>query len=243
MKNYKTIPIHPAYEVSECGTSVRRISNQKEVAINDQYKYTNTDMNPSYQKLQKDIKETIDNLGVSDSEKKELEISILGNPKIKSKTGYKYVTLYYGENDTVTLPVRIPVHRLVAKTFLPPPASEKHVWVNHKDGNKENNHVSNLEWTTISENIQHKYDTGLYKSPTGKDHWMYGRKVCDDTKKKMSEKKLGENHPKFKGWFVVNGIQYGSAIQAAKANNTDPNTIRRRCASDKHPEYMFVPKK
>ena len=53
------------------------------------------------------------------------------------------------------------VHRLVAETFLP--SSYENLQVNHKDGNKLNNHVSNLEWITASENIKHAYRIGLNK--------------------------------------------------------------------------------
>ncbi len=49
------------------------------------------------------------------------------------------------------------LHRLVAKAFIP---NEKEQ-VNHKDGNKLNNHVDNLEWVTRSENALHAYKTGL----------------------------------------------------------------------------------
>lgn len=45
------------------------------------------------------------------------------------------------------------VHRLIAETFLPNPDSLPEV--NHKDGDKANNHVSNLEWVSKSQNAQH----------------------------------------------------------------------------------------
>ena len=54
------------------------------------------------------------------------------------------------------------VHRAVAKAFIPNPQGKP--CVNHKDGNKLNNHVSNLEWVTYSENERHSYDV-LGKKP------------------------------------------------------------------------------
>lgn len=53
------------------------------------------------------------------------------------------------------------VHRLVALAFLPKP-TEEDIWeVNHRDGNKENNDVTNLEWVTRRGNIQHSWDIGI----------------------------------------------------------------------------------
>lgn len=58
-------------------------------------------------------------------------------------------------------PKMMRVHRLVAEAFIP--NNNGHPCINHKDGNPQNNHVSNLEWCTQKENVQHAYDTGLRK--------------------------------------------------------------------------------
>ena len=67
---------------------------------------------------------------------------------------YKVITL---RNNGVKKQFR--VHRLVAESFIPNLDNKEHV--NHIDGNKANNSVSNLEWATALENNVHAYKTKL----------------------------------------------------------------------------------
>ena len=59
-------------------------------------------------------------------------------------------------------------HRIVANTFIPNPLNKP--CINHIDGNKNNNNISNLEWCTHSENTIHAYKTGLEKKVFGENH-------------------------------------------------------------------------
>jgi hypothetical protein len=139
---------------------------------------------------------------------------------------------------------RVSVHRCVCEAFHGPAPIGK-PWVNHKDGDKGNNHASNLEWTSISENIQHAFDTGLKRSKSGAEHHMYGRLVKKETRQKMSAQKMGIKHPKFKGFYLVDGVQYPSANQAAKYLNISAKTISNRCKikPNQYPNFAFIPVK
>ena len=59
------------------------------------------------------------------------------------------------------------LHRIIAQTFIPNP--ENKPTINHKDGNKQNNCVANLEWCTQKEQIKHAIETGLTTFKTGEN--------------------------------------------------------------------------
>lgn len=128
------------------------------------------------------------------------------------------------------------IHRLVYETFVGTiDASHE---INHKDGNRSNNCIDNLECLSHSDNIKHSYEVLGRKLPKGKDHWNYGRIVSNDTKQLMSAKKQGELHPKFKGWYVVNGIEYATPHEPAKLYNISTQTVFRRCKAGRN-GYSF----
>ena len=98
-------------------------------------------------------KERITNVGIKNIKQIKRKEKILKPLKITK--GYLGIRLYNEKVKGKTFKI----HRLVAETFIPNPNNYKQI--NHIDGNKENNKVSNLEWCDRSYNIKHAYDTGL----------------------------------------------------------------------------------
>ncbi len=87
-----------------------------------------------------------------------------GKMKTRNKPGTKYQIINFSTIDGKKKTFRL--HRLVMLAFNPIENS-KDLEVNHKDGNKLNNKLSNLEWCTSSENQQHAFKNGLQKPRRG----------------------------------------------------------------------------
>lgn len=85
------------------------------------------------------------------------------NLALHERSGYLKITIYFPEGLK-----QYNVHRLVAEQYIPNP--ENLPCVNHKDGNKHNNAVSNLEWCTYKENSEHASEMGLFVQRFGEDN-------------------------------------------------------------------------
>ena len=120
------------------------------------------------------------------------------------KNGYYYINLYKNKKM-----YHKTVHSLVAMAFIDNP--KKLPCVNHIDGNKKNNNVSNLEYCTYSYNTNHAWQTGL-SVPVG------CKKVLDKT----------------------TGIIYSSIEEAARKTNKLAHVISRACHYSKKSRWAFA---
>ena len=125
---------------------------------------------------------------------------------IPSEGGYCRVQIY-GKSELL--------HRIIALCFLPVPPPEK-TQVNHIDGNKSNNVVSNLEWATPRENIGHTY-TDLGREATSQA-----------LSKKVQARPIGS----------VDWKTYDSVSDAARDLNMPPATISYYCHQSLKKEKM-----
>ena len=117
------------------------------------------------------------------------------------------------------------IHRLVATAFIRNPKGLPEV--GHKDNDKANNHVDNLYWCTHGQNIQDSIDSGVRRGWRGVVPPMAGRSHSEESKQKMSESKVGVNHPKFKGYYLYEGEMFESIAAVAEKLGTYPMKVHR----------------
>lgn len=103
------------------------------------------------------------------------------------------------------------IHRIVASAFIHNDDIERKTEVNHIDGNKMNNCVSNLEWVSTKENIDHGIKIGLLKRSEAarKDIKVYETKSVFRSAFKKKVEKEGFNFSDFEEvfaeWYIVPG--------------------------------------
>ena len=124
-----------------------------------------------------------------------------------SSTGYYQVT--FGKNG-ITDKEKYSIHKLVLLYFIPNPYKKR--CGNHKDGNKLNNHISNLEWCTYKENMEHAFRT----------------KLCD-TKKRVKIIELDKDFESITDcemWLKSNGYSKGRKSTISMVCN---NKLKTHC--------------
>lgn len=133
-------------------------NNNRKSAGNFKWKY----IKPNTNNLEDEIWKQ--NIGIFNTYK----ISNMG--RIKNSSGKillystnEYYNIHLQQNKTKKT---VRVHRIIAECFIPNPNNLP--FVNHKNGNKLDNRVDNLEWINNSDNIKHAYDIGLIKIKTFK---------------------------------------------------------------------------
>lgn len=129
-----------------------------------------------------------------------------------SANGYRiFGAFVYGKRTNIL------VHRAVAEAFIRPMLSGE--VINHKDGNKLNNHVENLEIVTPKENAIHAYKNGLASPPTaratGDAHWT--RRSPDHLAR--GDANGARKHPE--------KIKRGDQVKASKLRSDQVSTIKR----------------
>ena len=128
------------------------------------------------------------NYEISNTGKVRNRISLRTLKGRRNKGGYLQVSLKIDETKKFSNKY---IHRLVAQYWIDNIENKKEV--NHKDGNKENNNIENLEWVTSSENQKHRHSIGI---------------------KTTSNKKVGK--------FTIDGkliAEYNSIQEAANKEN------------------------
>lgn len=126
--------------------------------------------------------------------------------QLQKRTGYRTVTLYDNNRNGKIKSI----HRLVAETFLDNP--NDYPVINHKDGNKLNNNVNNLEWCTVSHNVKHAYSIGLVKIKK-----LYGKE--NPKARKVEQYDLENNFIKL--WYSI--------IDASNDLKIDSSSISAVC--------------
>lgn len=111
-----------------------------------------------------------------------------GLMKTRNKKGTEYQIINLSKLDSSKQTFRI--HRLVLMAFNPVENMDS-LEVNHKDGNKKNNKLENLEWCTRIENQQHAYTTGLAKGRRGEKS-NFAKLTNNDIQKIFEMRKLGK---------------------------------------------------
>ena len=188
--------------IESCLAGIRQSLNNNWLCHGYYWKYTDLEYQELDNEIWKEIPEEItlgkNNYWISNKGRFKNNKGKIMNLKISGH----YITVSFRNGDKNKV---YQLHRIIAKLFVLNP--ENKPFVNHIDGNKENNCSENLEWVTKSENTKHAHENGLIKKTS--------RKVNQYDKE---------------GNFIA---QFESLINAAIKLKIDRSSIGHVCAKDR----------
>lgn len=129
-------------------------------------------------------------------------------PTIEKATGYPRISLWKNGQRT-----KLYIHALVANAFIPNPQHKPQV--NHKDSNRANNHVGNLEWVTNAENLSHAKQKGRMANPPihrGENH--HNTTLTENDIKRIRDmSSKGNKYPVIAELFKVSSVTIGRIVR------------------------------
>lgn len=141
--------------------------------------------------------------------------------KMLNNVGYYHTCLYNENGGKFFL-----VHRLMAEAFLP--KDDTRNYVNHKDGNKENNLLFNLEWCSHKENMQHAWNLGLSKtSEKQRENGRKTIKIASEISSKMRRKAIIDTSNGMIFNYVVDAANYLGVKKPTLANWLNGHRINK----------------
>jgi len=159
----------------------------------------------------------------------------------KGKNGYKTILL---SQDKVQK--RFYIHRLIALAYIENPGGKQ--CVNHVDGDKHNNSISNLEWATHTENSVHAIETGLHKQPR-KLNDEIAHKVCQSIVDGMRNKDIAEmfgiskesiSAIKRGSIYMDISKEYDFSYVPPSKSRVNPDKLRRLCEMIESGNYTYT---
>ena len=155
--------------------------------------------------------------------------------KSQNKHGYRRINLRIDGKDT-----NCAIHRLVAMAFIDNPDNKPQV--NHKDGDKANNHVDNLEWVTGHENLAHAvenhlWEKGCERAKANGGTSGYNRKDKPKAYLRNSERISKDNYEKLISMAEEEGCSIYGLVKKYKEQRDKAELKLRESKTVRHEDY------
>jgi hypothetical protein len=156
----------------------------------------------------------------------------------KHRGNYLYVQLYKEDKS-----YNKTIHRLVAETFIKKTDEDLRLnrnCIDHIDGNRQNNHVSNLRWCSVKENNNFTLAKANKSKAKLGNQYALGSKRSEETKEKIRKALKGNQNAPSKP-ITIDGVEYRGIREASRQLNISSTTIYCRLNSKNFKNYQYLP--